>query len=115
MTSLRDFSKVKSVAGVNEYVLVRQDGHVVVHEARDHEALGHIVQLCGANCDAIKTDIPGRFHYFLYNRDCGEHLLVFPVGSYYLGILQSSAVESSHLALAVQTFIRTLINQARQA
>lgn len=114
MTALQDFARVMDVVGVSEYVLVRQDGHVMVHEAKDYEALGHIVQLCGVNCDAIKTGIPSRFHYFLYNRECGEHLLVFPIGSYYLGVIQTSAVESSHVALSVQDFIHALINPTRQ-
>lgn len=112
MTTLEDFTKVKDVVGVAEYVLVRQDGHLMVHDAKDHEGLAQLVVLCGTNCDAIKADIPSRFHYFLFSRECGEHLLVFPVGGYYLGIIQTSAVESSHVALTVIAFIRKLVRQS---
>lgn len=112
MTTLHDFTKVKDVVGVAEYVLVRQDGHLMVHDAKDHEALAQLVGLCGTNCDAIKAGIPSRFHYFLFSRECGEHLLVFPVGGYYLGIVQAAAVESSHVALTVMAFIRKLVRKS---
>ncbi len=115
MTTLYDFTKVKGVVGVAEYVLVRQDGHLMVHDAQDHEALAQLVLLCGSNCDAIKADIPSRFHYFLFSRECGEHLMVFPVGGYYLGVVQTSAVESSHVATTVIDFIRKLVRQSRQS
>lgn len=115
MTTLHDFTKVKDIVGVAQYVMVRQDGHVMVHDAVDHEDLAQLVVLCGSNCDAIKADIPSRFHYFLFSRECGEHLLVFPVGSYYLGIIQTSAVESSHVALTVTSFIKKLVRQSRHS
>ena len=112
MASLDDFAKVKDVVGVAEYVLVRQDGHIMSHDAKDHEDLGQMVMLCGTNCDAIRTGIPNRFNYFLYSRDCGEHLIVFPVGGFYLGVIQSASVESSHVARSVTEFIRKLIRQS---
>lgn len=112
MTSLYDFTKVKDVPGVAEYVLVRQDGRLMVHEAKDHDALAQLVVLCGTNCDAIKADISSRFHYFLFSRECGEHLLVFPVGGYYLGVVQTSAVASSHVAQTVIAFIHKLVRQS---
>lgn len=115
MTTLHDFTKVKDVVGVGQYVMVRQDGRIMLHDADDHEGLAQLVMLCGSNCDAIKADIPSRFHYFLFSRECGEHLLVFPVGSYYLGVVQTSAVESSHVALTVTAFIRKLVRQAKQS
>lgn len=112
MTTLHDFTKVKDIAGVDQYVLVRQDGHLMVHDAQDHEDLGQLVVLCGTNCDAIKADIPSRFQYFLYTRECGEHVLVFPVGGFYLGVVQAAAVESSHVALTVMAFIRKLVRKS---
>jgi hypothetical protein len=112
MTTLHDFAKVKDVVGVAEYVLVRQDGHIMIHDAKDHEALGQLVVLCGVNCDAVKADIPSRFHYFLYSRASGRHLMVFPVGSYYLGVVQTAAVESSHVAMTVIAFIHKLVRKS---
>ncbi|MBU0682190.1 MAG: hypothetical protein KKD73_12295 [Proteobacteria bacterium] len=112
MTTLHDFAKVKDVIGVSEYVLVRQDGHIMIHDAKDHEALGQLAVLCGNNCDAIKADIPSRFQYFLFSRECGKHLMVFPVGGYYLGVVQASAVASSHVAETVSAFIRKLVRKS---
>lgn len=111
MSTLHDFSQVKDVVGVEEYVLVRQDGLIMVNDAKDHESLAQLVVLCGSNCDAIKANIPSRFQYFLFSRECGEHLMVFPVGGYYLGIVQTSAVASSHVAMTVMAFIRKLVRQ----
>lgn len=112
MATLEDFAKVKDVVGVAEYVLVRQDGQLMVHDAKDYDALSRVVMLCGSNCDAIKAGIPSRFHYFLFSRECGEHLLVFPVGGYYLGVVQSADVESAQVALAVTAFVRELVRQS---
>ena len=114
MSVLQDFTQIKKIVGVSEYVLVRQDGHLMVHDAADHEGLAHVVMLCGTNCDAIKAGIPSRFHYFLFSRDCGEHLMVFPVGGYYLGVVQHSSVESSHIANAVTNFIRNIVRQSKK-
>ncbi|MEN8257300.1 MAG: hypothetical protein ABFS09_05500 [Thermodesulfobacteriota bacterium] len=114
MMTLHDFSQVKDVVGVTEYVLVRQDGLPMVYDAVDHEGLAQVVMLCGTNCDAIKAGIPSRFNYFLFSRECGEHLLVFPVGGYYLGVIQNPSVESSHVALSVTNFIRNLVRKAKR-
>ena len=63
MAGLDDFTYVKDIPGVSEFVLVRQDGHIVVHDSQDSDRLGQMVMLCGINCDAIKTGIPNRFNY----------------------------------------------------
>ncbi len=80
---------ILKIDGVTNYILVRDDGHTLSHNFNNLEALPSIVTFNGLNCEALKP-LMGLtyFKYLSYTRKNDEKLLIFPLGKYFLGILQ---------------------------
>ena len=106
---LHDLARLKGMGSVMDYVVVRQDGQVMLHNLEEAEPLATMVRLVAQNCDTLvlPPSYP-RFRHFLLSRECGRHLLVFPLGNYYLGVIQASGMSSRQAAAEVLDFVQQL-------
>ncbi len=107
---INDLARLKGLATVDDYLVVRQDGKIMLHNVSAAQDFAPMIQLVGRNCDSLPmpADFP-RFRHFLLTRESGENLLIFPLGNYYLGCLQSAGYTSRQAASEVLGFIKEIM------
>lgn len=109
MASAKDFARLAQINGVAHYILVRGDGQVVSQNMEDAESLGLIIAEGGTKCDALAADMGGnRYIHLSIERESGDDLLVFSLGSYYLGILKHAESQRQEVIDRVIFFLKNL-------
>ena len=109
MASVKDFARLTQINGVANYILVRGDGRIVSQNMEDAESLGLIIAGGGTKCDALAADMGGnRFIHLSIERESGEDLLVFSLGSFYLGILKKAESERQEVIDNVIYFLKKI-------
>ncbi len=91
MASLQDFGKrILQISGVSNYILVRNDGKVMVHNLEKADALAPLIVFAGLSCDAVGS-VAGLTYlkYLMLARKNNEKLLIFPMDTYFLGIIHN--------------------------
>ncbi len=100
-----DFSKLFNRGEIDQYILVKGDGTIAAMQIDSPKSCAKMVLQCGINSD--KTGLP-RFHHISFKTDKGDAFIIFPVGSYYLGVLKKREVPSRTLLNIVNEFIKSL-------
>lgn len=91
MGTVKEFlALVKDVDGVDECLLVKEDGQLLGHMIDDPEKFAALLAIGGK----YARDIMGRMgftycRFLSFERSGGQTFHIFPVDKYYLGIVQS--------------------------
>ncbi len=88
--SLQAFTdRLLRIDGVQHYIFVRGDGHILAHNVREPSALSSLIAFSGHSCDAIRPLIGTTgFHYITFSCTGRNHFYIFPVRRHFLGIIQ---------------------------
>ncbi len=105
MATIKEFSEIGDLAGVKNYILVKNNGSVVTARIPEPDRIARIVLRCGRNSDAIGNP---RFSYLLLTRENEEDFIIFPVGNYYLGVIKDKEIDNPALVKRVLEFIENL-------
>ena len=109
MASARDFNRLALIDGVAQYLLVRSDGQIVSKDTEESASLGPIIAAGGTTCDALAADMDGgRYIHLCIERKSGSDLVVFSLGSYYLGILKDEECSRQELIDKVIYFLKNV-------
>jgi hypothetical protein len=115
MATLQDFGKrISQIPGVKQYLVVRNDGKTMLHDVESPEPLSSMIVFCGLNCDAIGS-VAGLTcpRYLMMTRKNGEKLLIFPMDSYFLGIIQKPDAYSPDVVDNVIRMIRMVVKSKK--
>ncbi len=105
---------VSQVEGVVNYILVREDGHTLSNNFENFEALPSIITFSGLNSEILKPTMGlTHFKYLSYTLENNEKLLIFPLGKYFLGILQHAEAYTPDIVDTMEKIIES-ITQKRQ-
>ena len=110
MATIQDFTnRLMKIAGVNGYILVRHDGHIITHNVENPESLSSMIVFSGLSCEALKT-VAGTtyFSYFMLTRETMEKFFIFPIDNFFLGIFQSADAYSPDLVNKITQFIQAV-------
>jgi hypothetical protein len=115
MSASKRFAQtISHMTGVARFVLVRNDGQVIIHNLADPDELATTITLAGTNVQEIqKASGFSPFKYLLFPHPLGEHLLVFALGKYFLGVRVQSDCDNNALIDEITAYLQTLINQGR--
>ncbi len=105
MATIKDFTKIIKIKGVKKYILVKNNGKVAAHDIEDPKTIAMVVLRCGRNSDSFCLP---RFKFLLFKRDNNENFFIFPVGNYYLGVIQENDISNLILVGRVLQFIKDL-------
>lgn len=109
MATAKDFSRLGDIEGVNNYILVRNDGYVVSENYEDAVTLSSAIVTSGRQCDSLSEDLEDRrYIYSCVERHSGENVLVFSLGRYYLGIIKHAASDPQQIADKIIAFLKSL-------
>lgn len=117
MASIQTFTKlISQIEGVKNYIFVRNDSRVIVHNTNNPDTLSSMIAFSGLSCDAVKSILGTTyFKYFILTRKTGEKLLVFPLENYFLGIIQDSQAYTPDVIQKIMRFITAVTRQKKQA
>jgi len=82
--------KIFQRTGVKEYILVRNDGQILTHKfsAGPPKAVASMIALGGIDCSQIRASMGfSHFNHFKLTLSDNTHLLVFPLQTFFLGIV----------------------------
>ena len=97
---------IQKIQGLDGYVIVKQDGQVLSHNVANVEPLSALIVMCGLNGNIIKSDVGASlFKYLVVARKTNERLLVFPMGTFWLGLLQRQEAYTPDIVNKVQAMI----------
>ncbi|HBT82182.1 MAG: hypothetical protein A2091_00025 [Desulfuromonadales bacterium GWD2_61_12] len=115
MSAAKRFAqRITQVNGVASFVLTRSDGLVVVHNLADPDDLATTVTLAGANALAIRKTIGfSQFKYLFLPHRHGEHLLIFSLDKYFLGVQVRDDCDSAALIEEISGYLQSLLSQGR--
>ncbi len=100
--------RLLQIEGVNQYILIKNDGDIISHNVKiDYsETLSSMIVFCCFSGDALKSDMGfSKFKYLILLRKSKEHLIVFPLKKFFLGILQHPDMSIPDLVDEVTQFI----------
>lgn len=102
---IKELEKISRIKGIRELILT--DGSRVISSRGTKEAEKKARALL--RCAGKAGHISGSgFHYLLFSRENQAHLLVFPAGTYTLGIIQEKGADSIMLANRIKTVLKDI-------
>jgi predicted regulator of Ras-like GTPase activity (Roadblock/LC7/MglB family) len=115
MSAAKRFAqRITEMNGVAHFVLTRNDGLVIVHNLADPDDLATSVTLAGTNALAIRKTIGfSQLRYLLFPQAQGEHLLVFSLDKYFLGVQLHHDCDHAALIDEISGYLQTLLSQGR--
>jgi hypothetical protein len=110
MANLEAFAeRVLKIEGVEQFIFLRNDGHILIHNVENPKSLSALVAFTGLNGDAIPAVIgTTRFRYLSISRMNKEHFLVFPFDNYFLGIMQHAEAYTPDVVQRVIRLIQAI-------
>jgi hypothetical protein len=117
MTGVQRFAnRIEQIKGVNNFVVARNDGQVVVHNLENPEKLTSLVTIGGFHAQSIQKTLGfSDFGYMVYLRPENQNLIIFSLDKYYLGIMQKIDSNQTQLIDEVSRFLFNLKNQKKTA
>lgn len=99
MANAKEFvDHVAKIEGVAGCLLVRNDGVLLGQSIDDPEAYATLMVLGGTQGQEIMERLGFSFcRHISFRRQNKQHLYVFPIEHYFLGVLQSGEVASANL------------------
>ena len=108
MATIEDLvNGIHRIQGLDGYVIVKQDGQVLSHNVANVEGLSALIVMGGLNGNIVKTEVGASlFTHLVIARKTNERLLVFPVGNFWLGLLQRQDTYTPDIVNKVQSIIQ---------
>ena len=91
MATANEFvARIDEVDGVSGCVLVREDGEILGSNLEDPDLHTSLMILGGTSACGIMDKV-GFSHcrYLSFNREGKQHFYLFPIGKFYLGVIQT--------------------------
>ncbi len=102
------FSDIGRIKGVDQYVLVDNRGNIMIHDMTEFETVAEVVWSCGRSLSVLGKN---KFKYAAFLRKNKNDFLIFPVGKYYLGVVERKGFVTDEVADAVMDFLNTRFDE----
>ncbi len=96
-------NQIKKINGIDQYIIVRQDGNIAAHNMKKPDKTGETVFFCGCSARAIGKD---QFRFLIFSRKSKKDLFIFPAGRYYLGVIKDKNTDTAGLVRKIQLSIK---------
>jgi hypothetical protein len=115
MSGVQRFAnRIEQIKGVHNYIVVRNDGQIIIHNLDKPEKLTSLVTFGGFNAKIIQKSLGfSQLGHLVFTRPQNQNLIVFSLDKYYLGILQEIDSNQTQLIDEVSRFLFNLQNQKK--
>ena len=108
MTLSENLLQISQIKGVDQYIIVDHTGKSAGHDISDPHKASEMVFSCGKTIQIIGKN---RFRYALFSRKNNKSILIFPVGTYFLGVVQKRGADPQILLNLILKFIEDCLKQ----
>ncbi|NOX33811.1 MAG: roadblock/LC7 domain-containing protein [Deltaproteobacteria bacterium] len=106
MAEIEELKQISRVKGVDQYIIVDQNGKLLAHDIKNPQKASAMVSSCGKNSFAIgKT----RLEYVVFSRENKKNIFIFPIGNYYLGVVKQKSINNIAMADNIIKFLKGLL------
>ncbi len=91
MATAKEFvARISEIDGVASCVLVREDGEILGGNLGDPDLYAPLMVLGGTSACGIMDKVGFSYcRHLSFNRNGKEHFILFPIGKFYLGVIQA--------------------------
>jgi predicted regulator of Ras-like GTPase activity (Roadblock/LC7/MglB family) len=107
MTGTDLFSQhLAQIKGVDGFMVLRNDGHILTHNMEQAEKLSSLATLCGISAQGVQKTMGFMpFRHLVFSREHNRSLLVFTLDKFYVGIMAKTGFNLSELIEDVSRFL----------
>lgn len=107
--SERFAARMKAIAGVRDFLLVRKDGRVITHSLDDADELAALATLCGLQAESIAQALGfSPMERLVMRRENGENVALFRLDKYFVGVIQNADCPLEDVTERVTRFLGSL-------
>ena len=108
--SERFANRLNKIKDVKHFVLARNDGQLVTHNLTEPDNLSSMTTLCGMYANQIRETLGfSNFEHMVLFRGNEEHVVLFPLDRYFLGIVHHSQADLPALIEKITRFLQSLL------
>lgn len=108
MTLSENLLQISQVKGVDQYILVDHTGKSAGHNISNPHKSSEMVFSCGQTIQIIGKN---KFRYAIFSRKNNKSILIFPVGTYFLGVVKKKEADPQILSDLILKFIEDCLKQ----
>jgi predicted regulator of Ras-like GTPase activity (Roadblock/LC7/MglB family) len=102
-----DLKKILQIAGVEGYILVKQDGQIVACNAANAECLSAMIVMGGMGCENLRTEMGSSLiKHLVFTRKTKEKIIIIPLDGLFLGVTQKADAFTSEVINHIIGFIK---------
>ncbi len=107
MASAKEFvACLLGIEGVQSCMLMRKDGQLLHHNFEDPDTVSSLMIIAAMGAEGIKDKAGlSYFRHLVFARAGRNNLFVFPLGRYFLGIVQQPDASSKALTESLMAFL----------
>lgn len=96
------------IKGVDQYIVVDPAGKIAGHDISDPQRASKMVFSCGQTIQAIGKN---KFRYAIFSRENNKSMMIFPVGTYFLGVEKQKDADTLILVDLILSFVDNYLKQ----
>lgn len=109
MASASDFNKLQDIKGVYQYILVRNDGHIVTSNAPNAVEFSSSIIMSGTHFKNLENILDsGHSSYLCVEPNQGSNFLIFTLGNYFLGIIEQPDSDTKTTVNSIISYLQTI-------
>lgn len=108
MIRSEDFLQISKIKGVDQYIFVDHTGQIAGHDISDPPHASKMVFSCG---QTIQTIGKNKFRYAIFSRENNKNMMIFPVGTYFLGVKKQKEADTRILADLILNSVEDYLKQ----
>jgi len=112
--SERFAKRISTIPGLKHFILARNDGQLVSHNLTDPDNLAAMTTLCGMYSGQIQESLGfSKFRHMVLYRENQEHLLLFPLDRYFLGVVHQIGIDQEKMLDNISQFLTSLLSKRK--
>ena len=99
--------QINEIHGVDQFALVRNDGHIVTHNMHDPDDFASLVTLCGRSAISLRKPLGvSHLKQVICTRPRSQNIIIFQLHKYFLGIQQTDDTDQDVVIGEVNRLLR---------
>ena len=101
--------QISEIKGIDQFALVRNDGHIVTHNMLDPDKFASMVTFCGGNAISLRKSLGvSHLKQIIYSRPQNQNIIIFQLYKYFLGVQQTGDTDQDVVIHEVSSLLRNV-------
>lgn len=105
---------IVKIPGIRQYLLIKEEGQVVSHNISRPETVAPQLKLAGLGCrELVPEKFYGGFRYMILEQESDDPLVLFKLGTCFLGVWSDRTVRTAVMIKEVMRFLAEITSSGR--